>query len=301
MTKSKTIPYGFWNARKEELRRCADSMTNSELAAKFQVTNDQIRNALYSFGVKRVAQKTCWKSREAELRDLAPKMTTRELAAHFDTSMSNIYERLSQFGLSSMQYQPTAKFPGGIEALLAAAPTMTKAELCEKFGICISTVRKYLSDAGASCKPTRHSNRKWTSEHKAEIEKMIAARMKIIEIAEHFGTTEANVRRRMQLFGMMKPHPTSVVPKIQVKPKKKIAAPKGCTNAICKPSRPGRIPGSSVIIPNSKKVPAEIIMPADAKITISHFNPPPGTRICNGSSYERYDPKARTVGARWGY
>lgn len=296
MKKSKTIPYGFWNTRKEELRRCADSMTNSELAEKFQVTNDQIRNALYSFGVKRVAQQTCWKSREAELRELAPKMTARELAAHFDTSMSNIYERLSQFGLSSMPYQPTAKFPGGIEALLAAAPTMTKAELCEKFGICISTVRKYLSDAGVSCKPTRHPSRKWTPEQKAEIESLIAEGKTIDEIAKHFGTTEANVRRRMQLFGMMKRHPTSVVTKVkQVVKRVKPRLP------ALPASRPGRIPGSAVRMPKPKPEPAQIIMPENVKVTISHFNPPPGTRICNGSSHERYDPKARTVGARWGY
>lgn len=292
----KKIPYGFWNTRQEELKSLVQTMTNDEMAEKFQVTRKQIRNALTSFDIKRVVQAPCWKSREDEMKALAPTMTAREMAAHFGTSLDNMYARLAQYGVSALASHPKAKFDGGVEGLVEAAATMTEAQLCEKFGISPRTVRKHLKRTNVTCKPSDHPNRKWGDEDKASIGKMYSDGKTIEQIAEQYGTTEKNMRRRMQLFGMMKRHPTSVVPKSHDAVKRARPRLPGLPA-----SRPGRIPGSAIRMPKPKPIPAEIIMPADAKITIQHFNPPPGTRICNGSSYERYDPKARTVGARWGY
>lgn len=296
MTTLDKIPYGFWNTRREELKQFAQTMTNGELAVKFGVTRKQIRNALTSFDIKRELIQPCWKEREEEVKALAPKMTAREMAAHFETSVDNMYARLAQFGVSAVAFHPKAKFDGGVEGLVEAAATMTEAQLCEKFGITTRTVRKHLKRSNVSCRPSAHPNRRWDEEDKAAIGKLYAEGSTIEQIAAQYGTTEKNMRRRMQLFGMMKRHPTSVVPKVkQVVTRAKPRLP------ALPASRPGRIPGSAIRLPKPKPEPAQIIMPENVKMTISHFNPPPGTRICNGSSYERYDPKARTVGARWGY
>jgi len=296
MTTLDKIPYGFWNTRRDELKQFAHTMTNGELAVKFGVTRKQIRNALTSFDIKREVIQPCWKEREEEVKALAPNMTAREMAAHFGTSLDNMYARLAQFGVSAVAFHPKAKFDGGVEGLVEAAAAMTEAQLCEKFGITPRTVRKHLKRSNVSCLPSAHPNRRWDDEDTAVIQSMRAAGKTIEEMAEHFGTTPKNMRRRMQMLGMMKRHPTSVAPKVKQVVKR--ASPR---LPALPASRPGRIPGSAIRLPKPKPAPAQIIMPDNVKMTISHFNPPANTRICKGSSAERYDPNARTVGARWGY
>lgn len=297
MTTDTKLPHSFWKSRLEELKSGVQTMTNGELAEKFGVTRKQILNAKTAFGIKREVIQPCWKSREPEIRELATSMTVRQMAKHFGTGLNNMYAQIAKAGVSAMMAPiPEAKFAGGVESLVAAAATMTEAELCEKFNISPSTVRRHLRRSGASCKPSPPPNIRWTEKEKAEIEKMRAAGMKTAEIAAHFDTNEKNMHRRMQAFGMLKRHPTSVAPKVKQSVKR--SKPRLPALPV---SKPGRIPGSAVRLPKPKPEPAQIIIPENVKMTISHFNPPPNTRICNGSSAERYDPKARTVGARWGY
>lgn len=282
MTKNERLPYGFWKEHGEELKRQAQTKTNSELAKHFNITKKQITNAITLFQIKRPALRKCWKSCVEEMKALAPTMNAKAMAAHFSTSVDNMYSRLGQYGIVARSSRQPTKFAGGLEGLAEAAPTMTEDQLCAKFAITRRTVRKHLKRLAVSCKAPEHGSRIWGEDRKAQIEHMRNAGKTIEQIAEHFCTTPMYMRKRLQMYGVSTRQAMPAVPRPR---QPATAAPK-----VRKPKLPGRIAGSAVYVPRPKPKPAQIIVPADVKITIVEFCPPPGTRICNGSSTQHYSP-----------
>lgn len=291
----KRLPKGYFAALRPQMEEDAKTMSNTEMAEKYNTTRAGISVQLTKMGIKRPTEDIDWSARKAEFLELAAKTYPRAIAEHFGTTLSKVYATMKRFKVQALRTPKAFALDGQKSELEKMLKEMTQSEIAEKLAVHPRTVKKFIDRKGIKFKADQSKVVIWNEERKAAVLKMQADGMAAQKIAEHFGVAEPHLRKRMRMLGSTmdsaKPAPKAPKPVLVKKPR--IPA--------LPVSRPGRIPGSAVRMPKLKPIPVEIIMPADAKITISHFNPPPGTRICNGSSAERYDPKARTVGARWGY
>lgn len=291
----KRLPKGYFAALRPQMEEDAKTMSNTEMAEKYNTTRAGISVQLTKMGIKRPTEDINWSSRKAEFLELAAKTYPRAIAEHFGTTISKVYATMKRFGIHAVRTPKAFALDDKKAELEQMAKDMTQTEIAKKLDVHPRTVKKFIGRKGIECKPGRQKISVWDSARKEEVLKMQADGMTPATIADHFGVAEPHLRKRMRMLGSpldsAKPAPKAPKP-VLVKKSRLPALP---------PSRPGRIPGSAVRVPKPKPDPAQIIMPENVKMTISHFNPPPNTRICNGSSYERYDPKARTVGARWGY
>ena len=291
----KRLPKGYFAARRSEMEEDAKTMSNIEMAKKYNATRAGISVQLTKMGIKRPTEDIDWNSRKAEFLELAEKTYPRAIAEHFGTTLSKVYATMKRFKVQALRSPRPFALDGKKSDLERMAKEMTQSEIAEKLAVHPRTVKKFIVRKGIKCKTDHSKVVIWNEERKAAVLKMQADGMAAQKIAESFGVGESHLRKRMRMLGASldsaMPSPKESKPVPVKKPRLPALAP----------SLPGRVHGSAVYVPKPKRAPAQIIMPDNVKMTISHFNPPENTRICNGSSSERYDPKARTVGARWGY
>lgn len=294
-TTKKRLPKGYFAALRPQMEEDAKTMSNTEMAKKYNTTRAGISVQLTKMGIKRPTDDIDWSSRKAEFLDMAAKTYPRAIAEHFGTTLSKVYATMKRFKVQALRTPKAFALDGQKSELEQMLKDMTQSEIAEKLAVHPRTVKKFIDRKGIKFKADQSKVVIWNEERKAAVLKMQADGMLASKIAEHFGVAEAHLRKRMRMLGspLDSAKPALKAPKpVPVKKPRLPALPA---------SRPGRIPGSAVRMPKPKPAPAQIIMPENVKHTIQHFNPPKDIRICNGSSAERYDPKARTVGARWGY
>lgn len=291
----KRLPKGYFAALRPHMEEDAKTMSNTEMAKKYNTTRAGISVQLTKMGIKRPTDDIDWSSRKAEFLELAAKTYPRAIAEHFGTTLSKVYATMKRFGVHAVRTPKAFALDDKKAELERMAKDMNQTEIAKKLSVHPRTVKKFTERKGIKCKADHSKVIIWDEERKAAVLKMQADGMASQKIAEHFGVAEPHLRKRMRMLGSpldsSKPAPKAPKPVLVKKPRLP-ALPA---------SRPGRIPGSAVRLPKPKPEPAQIITPENVKHTIQHFNPPKDIRICNGSSAERYDPKARTVGARWGY
>ena len=291
----KRLPKGYFAALRPQMEEDAKTMSNVEMAEKYNTTRAGISVQLTKMGIKRPTEDIDWVERKAEFLDMASKTHPRAIAAHFGTTLSKVYATMKRFGVRAARTPKAFALDVKKLELERMAQDMSEAEIAQHLEVHPRTVKKFIERKGIKCKADQRKIILWDEARKAEVLKMQADGMPAAKIAEHFGIIEAHLRKRMRMLGapLDSAAPTPKAPKAVIAKKPRLPA--------LAPSLPGRVHGSAVYAPKPKRAPAQIIVPDNVKITIQHFSPPPGTRICNGSSHERYDPKARTVGARWGY
>lgn len=291
----KRLPKGYFATLRSEMEKDAMTMSNVEMAEKYNTTRAGISVQLTKMGIKRPTEDIDWTARKAEFLSMAKKTHPRAIAEHFNTTLSKVYATMKRFKVQALRTPRPFALDGKKSELEQMAKDMTQTEIAKKLDVHPRTVKKFIGRKGIECKTGQQKITMWDSARKEEVLKMQADGMAPEKIAEHFEVGEDHLRKRMRMLGAPL-HGAAPI----VKTPKAVIAKKPRLPALT-PSLPGRVHGSAVYVPKPKRAPAQIIMPDNVKMTISHFNPPANTRICNGSSYERYDPKARTVGARWGY
>lgn len=291
----KRLPKGYFAALRPQMEEDAKTMSNVEMAKKYNTTRAGISVQLTKMGIKRPTEDIDWSSRKAEFLELAAKTYPRAIAEHFGTTLSKVYATMKRFKVQALRTPKAFTLDGQKSELEQMLKDMTQSEIAEKLAVHPRTVKKFIDRNGIEFKADQSKVVIWNEERKAAVLKMQADGITAQKIAESFGVAEQHLRKRMRMLGA--PLESAARP---VKAPAKVVSKKPRLPAL-PASKPGRIPGSAIRLPKPKPVPAQIIMPENVKMTISHFNPPANTRICNGSSAERYDPKARTVGARWGY
>lgn len=286
-------PYGFWKESADQMRADAATMSNAQMAEKYQTTRKHIKETLPRLGIKRDYGRVDWAARLDELKKLAVTMTAQQLAAHFKTTAPNIYNRLFLSGIEAASGRPTHKFEGGLKSFALAAPTMTEAELCAHFSIVPRTVRKHLKRLAIECKPVKKGPRAWTP-HKEELEQLVASGWSFARLSEHYGVSDMTMRRAAKRLGVeiasVERAPKAPRVPAAKKPAVKKAAPSKKTTPVKKAAPQPVLVRRSAPKPAAPKRPVEIIVPADVKVTIADFNPPPGMRICNGTQTQNYSP-----------
>lgn len=291
----KRLPKGYFAALRPQMEEDAKTMSNVEMAEKYNTTRAGISVQLTKMGIKRPTEDIDWSARKAEFLELAAKTYPRAIAEHFGTTLSKVYATMKRFKVQAVRTPKAFALDGQKSEIEQMLKEMTQSEIAEKLAVHPRTVKKFIDRKGIKFKADQRKVVIWNEERKAAVLKMQADGMADQKIAEHFGVAEPHLRKRMRMLGSPL---TSAAP--PAKKPAKVVTKKPRLPALT-PSLPGRVHGSAVYVPKPKPAPAKIITPDNVKHTIHNFNPPPNTRICNGSSYERYDPKARTVGARWGY
>lgn len=280
-------PYGFWKENADQLRVDAATMSNAQLAEKYQTTPKHIKETLHRLGIKREHGRIDWPARMDELKKLAVTMTAKQLAAHFKTPLPNMYNRLFLSEIEAASGRPTHKFEGGLESFTLAATTMTEAELCAHFSIEPRTVRKHLKRLDIKCKPAEKGPRK------EELQQLVAGGCGLDRLAEHYGVSKTTMRRVTQRHCIEITH-AKRAPKAPRAPAAKMPTAKKPASKKAVPAKQAA-PQAEVVRrpapkPAAPKRPVQIIVPADVKVTIADFNPPPGIRICNGTQTQNYSP-----------
>lgn len=274
-------PYGFWKQSADQIQVDAETMSNAQLAEKYQTTRRHIKETLTRLGIKRAQGRINWASRLDELKKLAVTMTAKQLAAHFNTTVPNIYNRLFLSEIEAVSGRPTHKFEDGLESFALAATTMTEAELCAHFSIEPRTVRKHLQRLGIERKPVE-TPRAWTP-RKEELERLVAGGWGFAQLAVHFGVSDMTMRRAAKRLGV---EPPPRIYKAAPGPRPKAKKPSPAKQAAPQPE----IVRRSAPKPAAPKRAVEIIVPADVKVTIADFRPLQGMRICNGTQTQTYSP-----------
>lgn len=279
-------PYGFWKQSADQMRADAETMSNAQMAEKYKTTPKHIKETLPRLGIKRGRGRIDWPARMDELKKLAVTMSAKQLAAHFDTPLPNMYNRLFLSEIEAASGRPTHKFEGGLESFKLAATTMTEAELCAHFSIEPRTVRKHLKRLGKECKPGG-TPRAWTPP-KEELERLVAGGCDFARLAEHYDVSDMTMRRAAKRLGIeiARAERAPKAPRAPVAKKPAVEKAATAKKAAPQPVLVRRSPPK----PAAPKRPVEIIVPADVKVTIADFNPPPGMRICNGTQTQNYNP-----------
>ncbi len=261
--------YRFWQDRKAELQQDAMVMTNAQLEEKYQVVTGRISDLLWRLGIKRKPAAISWSTRLDELKTLAASKCPRDLAIHFGTTLDNIHAALGRYKIKAVQAVQKSKLEVIIVELLRVTPTITEVELVEKSGASPRTVRRHLARMNL-LQPTESV---WGDKRKAEIMQMLNSGMRAAPIAEHYGVSLLYLRKRMYLLGIKSQAASAVARRT---PRQAAPQPEIVRRSVPKPAAP--------------KLPVEIIVPADVKVTIAAFNPLPGMRICNGTQTQNYSP-----------
>ena len=238
-----------------------------------------------------------------QLQQDAKTMTCKQMAEKYGTTSENMRDRLYRRGIECQRVR--INWSARIDELKEAAARMTPQGLAEHFGVSTTYVYVLLQ---------RHKIKALAAEWPArfagglEALKQLAPSMTVAELAAHFGIQARTVRLNLKRLGMeckgveRAPRTPAVKverPAIKKQPKPAPRAKPAPVKARTPKPEPAiqRKPSTAPVV--KRKV--EIIMPADAKITIADFRPPPGARICNGSSTQTYNPRERAISVRSGY
>lgn len=294
MSTKKYLPHRYWKDRRAELAHDVQTMDNQQLAVKHCTTIKRISNILSKFGIRAMNQKIDWRARVDELKALAATHTPEQLAAHFGTNTDNMYSALHRNGISALLAVPVTGLATKKNELKRLALTMSEAQLAAYFECSQLTVRRHLKLNGLKClRPQRASAEgRWLA-CKPEIQSLIARGHRVPELSQHFNVDPGHMRKvlaRLDLtVGRLPTLPRVPMPR---KPVQRSNLKKAALQPV---------PSSSIKQTAASKAPVEIIFPANVKTTIAGFCPPPGARLCNGSSTQRYDPNARAISVRSSY
>lgn len=276
MTGKEQKPRGFWKGIRAQLEADAQTMSNAEMAKKYDTTLYSVSFQLSSLGI--VRKKTGkWKDRLDELKELCERMDTRELAAHFGVAESRISATLSRFGLKCKRVKTPCKLDGREDEITQLAPAMTLAELARHLGVHWRTLHESLRRLEVSCKPASPDIAQLWGERAEQIRQMLTAGTPVAQIARGFDVTDSMLRRRMAALGI---NPGELTPERGSASAKRMTA---------LPSRQPMVRASVPYTPKPPPPPPKIIVPADVKITIVPLDTT-GARICNGSSTQVYNP-----------
>lgn len=223
----------------------------------------------------------------------AKTMTCKQMAEKYGTSPQAMRDRLIRHGIEFQRVRNN--WSERLEELKAAAARMTTKELAEHFGMEIDYAYTLLQrlnvKAAASTWPVRFAGG-------IEAMKQHAPNMTVAELAAHFEIDRRTVRLNLKRLGLECKSVERPPKELKVKVKRvavKKAAPRAKVRATqsAKPApkpAPAPVPQRAAAPKPTAKHPVQIVVPADVKITIVEFCPPPGSRICNGSSTQHYSP-----------
>lgn len=221
----------------------------------------------------------------------AETMTCKQMAEKYGTSPQAMRDRLIRHGIEFQRVR--SSWSARLDELKTLAARMSPRELAEHFGI--KTERVYTLLQRLDIKAAARS---WSVRFKGGLEalKLHAPSMTVAELAGHFEIDRRTVLKSLKRLGIE----CKTVERAPKKPKKKrIVAkkpaprakpcPKQAAKTAAKPV-PAPVPQRAVASEPAVTRPVQIIVHADVKITIVEFCPPPGSRICNGSSTQHYSP-----------
>lgn len=296
MSTKKYLPHRYWQDRRAELAHDVQTMDNQQLAVKHGTTVKRISNILSKFGIRAKNQKIDWLARVEELKTLAATHTPEQLAVHFGTNTENMYSALHRNGVSALLAVPVTGLATRTNELKRLAPAMSEAQLAAHFECSQLTVRRHLKRNGLKCmRPQRESAEGRWLERKPEILSLIACGHRVTALSQHFNVDPGHMRKVLARLGVTIGRLPSMPQASAPMPRKRVQQPK------LKQAVLHAVPSGSIKPQASNKTPVEIIFPADVKVTIVEFCPPPGARLCNGSSTRPYNPNARTVSVRSSY
>lgn len=265
MTKKERKPRGFWLSRREQLTADALTMTQRQMAAKYDATEVSIGACLRYMGIKTGSAYYC-------IEDLAKTMTANELAAHFGASVKNIYAALALRGIKSKPVKERTDLDACKDDIARLAPTMTASDLAAHLGVGRATLRHAMDRLGIE-RNTRQRQPEWGEDRKQQIKQMLAEGKHPSAIAEHYGIVESYLRNRMLRMGIK-------LSQIAPQPRKpRIASKAGRQKPVQR----------AAYMPKSPSAPVQIIIPENVKITIAQLDTA-GMRLCNGTSTQAYSP-----------
>lgn len=264
-----------WIDKRDQLAEDAKTMTCAEMAEKYGTYRSNIQAALYRMGIKINTKVVDWSLHVEEMKRLAPTHTVKDMAKHFNADPGNMYVVLRRHGIEPKYADRPPRFSGGLAELARLAETMTEQELAEHFAIARLTVRKHLKRIGIKCKRPGDSNT-WES-RRDDLTSKVAEGWTCEQMAEHYGCSVSALRNALSRIGVgIKDVKRAERTK---KEPAKTAAPQ---SQQLKQTKPAPV--------QEPRRPVQIVMPENVKFTRAPFNPPPGSRICNGSSTTPYDP-----------
>lgn len=225
----------------------------------------------------------------SQMQQDAKTMTCKQMAEKYGTTPQALRDRLIRNGIEFQRVRNN--WSERLDELKALAARMTAKELAEHFGMKIDYAYTLLQrlnvKAAASTWPVRFAGG-------VEAMKQHAPNMTVAELAAHFEIDRRTVRLNLKRLGLE----CKIVERLPKEPKvkvKRVAVKKAAPRAKARPAQsakpaPAPVPQRAAAPKPTTKRPVQIVVPADVKITIVEFCPPPGTRICNGSSTQHYSP-----------
>lgn len=235
----------------------------------------------------------------SQMQQDAKTMTCKQMAEKYGTTPQALRDRLIRHGIEFQRVRNN--WSERLDELKALAARMTAKELAEHFGMKIDYAYTLLQRLNVKAAPTT-----WPVRFKGGIEamKQHAPNMTVPELSAHFDIDRRTVRLNLKRLGLecksIERTPRAAAPRVE--PRSTRPSPQPLPRIKPVPvKKPTQVPQRAAAPKAAVKRQVQIIMPADAKITIVDFCPPPGTRICNGSSTQAYNPKARAVSVRSGY
>lgn len=208
-----------------------------------------------------------WTEREAEIRAMAAVRTASEIAAHYGVPTNNIYPVLKGLGIAIAVRGRHEPVRNSDEKLRKLAATMTRSEAAQAMGIARRTLVKHLKRMGIDCVTPPTMLEQWQA-RRSEVQALVNKGATAGKLANHYGVTLNYMRNLLSSLGITAARQERQVVRAPAPPKA--------------PSAP-KVP---VTLPAN----ARVIVPDTVKVTIIPFNPPPGMRICNGTSTQTYDP-----------
>lgn len=262
-----------WIDKRDQLAEDAKTMTCAEMAEKYGTYRSNMQTALYRLGIKIANKIVDWSLHVEEMKRLAPTHTVKDMAKHFNADPGNMYVVLRRHGIEPKHAERPPKFSGGLAELARLSETMTEKELAEHFAIAQLTVRKHLKRLGIQCKPPDNT---WES-RREEVTRKVAEGWTCERLAEHYGCSVSALRNALSRIG------------VGIKEVKRAARPAAEAAKPAAP-KPPQIQQTKPAPSSAPRGPVQIVMPANVKFTRAPFNPPPDSRICNGSSTAPYVP-----------
>ena len=235
-----------------------------------------------------------------QLRQDAETMTCKQLAEKYETTSQSMLSKLNRLGIKCQRIRNN--WTARLDELKALAARMTPRELAEHFGT--STDYVYILLARLKIKAAATS---WPVRFEGGLEalKQMAPVMNVTELAAHFHIDRRTVRLNLKRLGMecKKFEPVSRPPKAKrIAAKRQVPSVKPGAKKAAKPApKPAPVAQRAAAPKPTIRREVQTITPADVKRTIVQFRPPPYAPICNGSSTQRYDPKARAISVRSSY
>jgi len=241
----------------------------------------------------------------SQMQEDAKTMTCKQMAEKHGVSPQAMRDRLIRYDI---EFQRTrSNWATRLEELKTLAPHMSPRQLAEHFELKTEYVYTLLQRLDIKAAASR-----WPARFKGGLEALQkqAPTMTVSELAAHYGIDRRTVLKNLKRLGIecksVEPAPKAPTKRkvANAKPPTPRAAP--CPKKAAKPAPKFVQKPAPVLLQPAAPKPAlkrevQIIVPADVKVTIVGFCPPPGMRICNGSSTQIYKPNARTGSVRSSY